>query len=231
MVTYILFIFLIRIFILTMLRRASRGVVYLTKSRTKNLCENVLSEERFHAMYPPPTDPIAQKAEARAQYQAAVKLLLVAAKNHPTSTSEELTDITLWTVKDVESGNLTTDQLMRLAKLRFNGTPSGFESQRTQSQTAGSAQSQSGSELESDRRGRSDKEISQDPELAMQAWIQASKRGNTDASYSVAFCLLNGIGIEKDEEEAFALMFPLANSYNNAYAHVSASFFPCFPVL
>jgi TPR repeat protein len=177
-----------------MLRRASRGVIFLTKSRVKNLCENVLSEERFMALYPPPVDQIAQKAEVRAQFQNAVKLLAVAAKNHEKSFSAELKDITSWTMEDVESGSLSTEQLMHLAKLRFNGSPGGEPQQTAAAQ--------------------------QDPELAVAAWVRASKEGNTDASYSVAFCLLNGIGIEQDEEEAFKLMFPLANSYHNAYAHV-----------
>ena len=189
-----------------MLRRASRGVIYLTKSRVKNLCENVLSEERFLSLYPPPTDQIAKKAAIRAQFQNAVRLLAVSAKNQvkSSSVSEELRDITSWTAEDVASGDLSTEQLMHLAKLRFTG----------------SSDSSSGTDNNDGEQGK-DTNSDKDPELAVQAWIQASRQGNTDASYSVAFCLLNGIGIERDDTEAFQLMFPLANSYNNAYAHVS----------
>jgi TPR repeat protein len=175
----------------------------------KNLCENVLSEERFQSLYPPPADTIAQKAQVRAQFKNAVKLLAVSARNqvNASSSSDELRDITSWTLEDVERGELSTDQLMHLAKLRFNGGSSSSDKDIQQEQKQEQSDTQSGTQ--------------RDPELAVAAWIQASKRGNTDASYSVAFCLLNGIGLEQDEEQAFRLMDPLANSYNNAHAHVS----------
>lgn len=193
----------------TMLRRASRGVIFLTKSRVKNLCENVLSEERYLSLYPPPVDIIEQKAHVRAQFQQAVKLLAVAARNKSTSKSiyndddsEAVKDIVSLTKEDVASGELSTEQLMQLAKLRFTGNDSSRNTKNI------GDESSQGSDLK-------------DPELAVQAWTLASKQGNTDAAYSLAFCLLNGIGTERDEEEAFRLMFPLADSYDNAYAHVS----------
>ena len=180
-----------------MLRRATRGALFLARSRLKNLCENALPEERFSQLYPPPVDPIKEKTKIRINFQNAVKLLTVSARNKKSNVSRELSEVEAWTKEDVDSGELSTEQLMYLAKLRFNGQPGGKEDEERAHQ------------------------VKQDAELAVHAWIQASKRGNTAASYSVAFCLLNGIGIEKDEEEAFQLMFPLANSYNNPYAHVS----------
>jgi TPR repeat protein len=180
--------------------------MFLTKSRLKNLCENVLSEERFLALYPPPVDPIKQKAEVRAQFQSAVASLAGAAKNNSSSHSDELRDLTSWTLEDVASGELSVNQLMNLAKLRFTG---GGDSGGSSSSGGAPTASPTSSSPEH-----------KDPELAVAAWVQASKQGNTDAAYSVAFCLLNGIGIKQDEEEAFLLMLPLAGSYGNAYAHV-----------
>lgn len=173
--------------------------------------------------YPPPTDLIAQKAAVRAQFQNAIKLLAASAKNHAKTSSAELKDISSWTAQDVASGELSTEQLMHLAKLRFTGNSSSSSGSNNnnpdKSDASSSQQYQEGEKGQDKNKDKSSG--GKDPELAVQAWIQASRQGNTDASYSVAFCLLNGIGIEQDDEEAFQLMFPLANSYNNAHAHVS----------
>jgi TPR repeat protein len=57
--------------------------------------------------------------------------------------------------------------------------------------------------------------------LAVKAWTIASRKGNIEASYSLAACLREGVGIEKNPKEAFAILLPLAEGYQNPYAQVS----------
>jgi TPR repeat protein len=199
-----------------MLRRASRAGLFLAKSRLRNLCENLLGEDHSltRSLFPPPVDRIKQQAQVRAQLHTSLKNLAAAARNHSATHSLEKGpgpsgDVSEWTLEHVKSGELTTTQLMQLARLRFTGSTHSHTHSPTPSDTP------------SDTTPAHSHTHSRDPELAVAAWVQASKQGDTHAAYSVAFCLLNGIGIARDEQEAFALMHPLAHSYDNAYAHVS----------
>lgn len=60
----------------------------------------------------------------------------------------------------------------------------------------------------------------QEKALAAKAWKIAGERGNKDALYSYAGCLVAGVGIEKDRKQALEIFSSLALGSNHAFSHV-----------
>jgi TPR repeat protein len=165
--------------------RRTRGLFLLVKSRVKLVMEAVLNEETFQRIYDRPDD-FARKAMAHKRLREAISELKAGAKNYGSEVSKAIDS---WAVSDFD--DLTEEQLMTLAKTRFEGAEN----------------------------------IEKDLTLAIEAWKAASSRGNIEATYSLGVCFRDGVGVAKDEQEAFRLLFPLAEDYNNPYAHVSVEIF------
>ena len=62
-----------------------------------------------------------------------------------------------------------------------------------------------------------------DQSKAVELWRVASDRGSLDAMYSLAVCLRDGKGVDKDLEAARGMLSKLANDSNYNIAHVSAT--------
>jgi TPR repeat protein len=56
---------------------------------------------------------------------------------------------------------------------------------------------------------------------AFEIWTEATQRGSTEAKYSRAVCLRQGLGVQRDDAAAFRDMKELADSRNYGLAHVS----------
>jgi TPR repeat protein len=59
-----------------------------------------------------------------------------------------------------------------------------------------------------------------DPGKAVALWRVAAARGSLDATYSLAVCLRDGKGAEKDSEAAHGMLLTLAKEHNYNMAHV-----------
>ena len=160
--------------------RPVRGLIFLIKNRVKMVMEAVLSEESFRKLYSKP-DAFVKKALARKRLHEAMNELKAGAHKHGISESKTMDS---WGPSDFD--NLTDQQLMDLAEVRFNGSP----------------------------------RIEANKALAVEAWKAASRRGNINATYSMAVCLREGDGVPQDADEAFRILLPLAEAYNHSYAHV-----------
>jgi TPR repeat protein len=62
-----------------------------------------------------------------------------------------------------------------------------------------------------------------DQSKGVELWRIASDRGSLDAMYSLAVCLRDGKGTDKDLEAAYGLLSKLANDSNYNIAHVRAA--------
>jgi hypothetical protein len=65
-------------------------------------------------------------------------------------------------------------------------------------------------------------EFTKNPIRAVEIWTEAFDRGDSvESSYSLASCLREGIGIEKNSEKAFEIIIDNAENKNYHLAHVS----------
>lgn len=191
-----------------MFRRASRGVVVLAKSRLRNMFKNVLSEKLFLSLYPP-VDRISQQAAARAEFNLAKeRLRSYAASNNNNNEkksseadTDDLSDLSSWTLETVNSGKLSVKQLMALANDKFYG-------ERKKESKSTPLQIRKASRDKNDR-------------LAVAAWTQASKLGDAEAIIALSICYARGVGVEQDEKHAFSLLYSLAHDRNDLNGHVS----------
>lgn len=123
----------------------------------------------------------ASKAQAYADLREAIKELSIGAGN--TYEMHEIAQMEAWNEEHLQE--LTSEQLMALAKIRYLGSP----------------------------------QLKQDEVLAAKAWQVASDRGVAEASYSLAACLREGKGVDKDPDEAYRLLSGLAANHDHPHAH------------
>ena len=65
--------------------------------------------------------------------------------------------------------------------------------------------------------------LAADPGKAVALWRVAAARGSLDAAYSLAVCLRDGKGAEKDAGTAYGMLHTLARDHNYNMAHVRGS--------
>jgi TPR repeat protein len=68
--------------------------------------------------------------------------------------------------------------------------------------------------------GRSDM-FPQNLPKAIELWGEASARGSLEAAYSLAICHRDGVGVDRNANEAFSMLLKLAEEKNYNLAHVS----------
>eukprot|EP01041_Mallomonas_annulata_P011511 gene11511-24074_t len=65
--------------------------------------------------------------------------------------------------------------------------------------------------------------IEKDCDQAIRCWQESSRRGSLLAKYSLATCLRDGIGTDKNLPEALGILQDLANSHNLSLAHYATA--------